>query len=64
MQRLLVAAPILVILATPATGQTVTGTTGALIGTVTDSTKAVLPGGSAKCWSNAPIRSSGKETSS
>jgi hypothetical protein len=44
MQRLLVAASIIVILAPPATGQTVTGTTGALIGTVTDSTKAVLPG--------------------
>jgi len=44
MHRLLVAVSLVFTLTSPAAGQTVSATTGALIGTVTDSTKAVLPG--------------------
>lgn len=44
MIRLLFALAFVVVLALPAGGQTVTGTTGAINGTVTDATKALLPG--------------------
>ena len=44
MHRLLVAVSLVFTLTSPAAAQTVSATTGALIGTVTDSTKAVLPG--------------------
>ena len=44
MHRFLIAASIIVFISSPAAAQTVTATTGAMNGTVTDSTKAVLPG--------------------
>ena len=44
MSRMLIVASLLIVVASPAAGQTVTATTGALNGTVTDATKAVLPG--------------------
>lgn len=44
MKPLLLVAVLLVAVSAPVAGQTVTGTTGAINGTITDSTKAVLPG--------------------
>ena len=44
MSRLLTVVALLVVFASAVSGQTVSGTTGAMNGTVTDSTKAVLPG--------------------
>jgi Carboxypeptidase regulatory-like domain len=44
MSRLLTVVSVLLVTSTPVVAQTVTATTGAINGTVTDSTKAVLPG--------------------
>jgi hypothetical protein len=44
MRQLLIAASLLVVIASDAAAQTVTATTGAINGTVSDATKAVLPG--------------------